>query len=322
LINRVEIQTASRLHFGLLGWGPGTSRQFGGVGLMVKHPGIGLTLERAETDSCRGVHSERALRVARDVVRRVGGPLVSQHFSVTVLHAPSEHVGLGTGTQLSLAVAKAVMCLIGRDDVHASELAGLCGRGLRSGIGIHGFDRGGLIVDGGHGASSAVPPLLAHRAMPLEWSILLAIPELPAGRHGSAELDAFRGAPTLADAQLDRMCRLVLLGILPAAAEADLPAFGEALTELQSLVGLMFAPAQGGGAFAHPMLEALAHKLRSAGFQGVGQSSWGPTLYAFTDRPAAEFSADLKVLEELFSLKPGALVWTGPSAQGAVRKVE
>ena len=68
---------------------------------------------------------------------------------VCVRHAPAEHVGLGVGTQLSLAVVRA-----------CPELAGLLIQGLpnspispaaaaRSGIGLHGFQHGGLIVDGG-----------------------------------------------------------------------------------------------------------------------------------------------------------------------------
>ena len=42
----LHIETPSRLHFGLLGWGHRTApREFGGVGLMVDRPGSRRYLE-------------------------------------------------------------------------------------------------------------------------------------------------------------------------------------------------------------------------------------------------------------------------------------
>ncbi len=77
----------------------------------------------------------------------------------------------------------------------------------------------------------------------------------------------------------EALCRLVLLGMLPALAEHDLAAFGEALYDFNRRVGEMFAPWQG-GLYAHPRSAELVKALRSAGVHGVGQSSWGPTVYA------------------------------------------
>ena len=42
-----RLTAPSRLHFGLLAWGPNAPRQFGGVGLMVDHPGLTITTEPA-----------------------------------------------------------------------------------------------------------------------------------------------------------------------------------------------------------------------------------------------------------------------------------
>ncbi len=112
---RLLVRTPGRLHFGLLGWGPGSLRQFGGLGLMIESPGIELTVEPAPT------------QVVQRTARRIGSNASSgssangcRHWASTprpvvirIVQAPPEHVGLGVGTQISLAIAAAVLRLAG-----------------------------------------------------------------------------------------------------------------------------------------------------------------------------------------------------------------
>ena len=67
---------------------------------------------------------------------------------------------------------------------------------------------------------------------------------------------------------------------LPAAAEDDLRSFGAAVTEVQSIAGDYFAPAQG-GRFTSPAVAAALASASEAGATGIGQSSWGPSGFAF-----------------------------------------
>ncbi|NIQ97303.1 MAG: GHMP kinase, partial [Desulfuromonadales bacterium] len=69
---------------------------------------------------------------------------------MTVEEAIPEHVGLGSGTQLGLAVAAAMTRLHGLE-LDSSELLRRLDRGLRSGIGIGAFRMGGVLLDGGIG---------------------------------------------------------------------------------------------------------------------------------------------------------------------------
>lgn len=316
---RARIKTPSRLHFGLLARGADAPRQFGGVGLMVDAPGLELVAEPSPTWRAEGPCSARILQVAERAARL--DPTLSPAF-FRVLHAPLEHVGLGSGTQLALAVAKALTTLVGRPAVPIAELARLAGRGLRSGIGLHGFASGGLIVDGGRGRPEGIPPQLARLDLPAAWSVLVVIPPLAAGLHGSAELRAFAELPPIPAAQTDQLCRLVLLGLLPAAAEADLPGFGAALEAIQHLIGRSFAPAQS-GPFAHPQLAELAARLRSEGLHGVGQSSWGPALYAFAEDPDDELKAWIAGdLQSRFAIDPVAVIWTTANRRGAEVKTD
>jgi beta-RFAP synthase len=316
-MTRLVLRTPSRLHFGLLSWGSKVPRQFGGVGLMVDAPGLELSAEAAETWRAVGPLASRALEIAV----RVAGRLESQGFpveaaSLVIRKAPPEHVGLGVGTQLGLGVARLLCELAGHPGPTVEELAELAGRGLRSGIGLHGFALGGLVVDGGRRGPEGIPPLLARLEFPKEWSVLLVIPRREPGLHGPREVQAFAGLPPWPETLTDRLCRLVLLGLLPAVVERDLSRFGEALEEIQRRVGQGFAPAQG-GTFARPELEAIVNGLRSEGLHGVGQSSWGPTLYGFSDAPTEDRLDLLGRLNDRFGLGPDEAFWTSASNRGA-----
>jgi len=70
---------------------------------MVDRPGVHVRLRRAERFEARGLHGERALRFAQACVQ--GWGLEKVGCAIEVLAAPRSHVGLGSGTQLALAVA-------------------------------------------------------------------------------------------------------------------------------------------------------------------------------------------------------------------------
>jgi len=316
-VTTITVRAPSRLHFGLLAWGPEAPRQFGGVGLMVASPGLEISAEPAGAWGAEGPLADRALRFAG----RVAGLLADAGAAPPALYfrvrrAPPEHAGLGTGTQLGLAVARILSAAVGRPDARAPELAGLAGRGLRSGIGLHGSDLGGLVVDGGRRGAEGIPPLLAHLEFPADWDVLVVIPGLGPGLHGPDEVRAFAALPPIAESLTDRLCRLVLLGLLPAVAERDLPRFGEALTELQQCVGRAFAPAQG-GPYARPELQAVVDFLRAEGLHGVGQSSWGPTLYGFGRLESDRRESISGRLRSRFALGEGSIVWTRAAAGGS-----
>ncbi|MDR3632643.1 MAG: beta-RFAP synthase [Isosphaeraceae bacterium] len=307
----LRVQTPSRLHFGLLGWGPDSVRQFGGVGLMIEDPGIRLIARPAQAWSAEGPLADRVLRVAHALAAQLPTPPVA--FLVET--APGEHLGLGVGTQVSLAVAQAILALAGEPAPSLETLARLTGRGLRSGIGLHGFRHGGFIVDGGRGAVGGIPPLLARLPFPAEWSVLVVTPGRGPGLHGTEEASAFAKLPAIPQRVTDRLCRSVLLGIMPALIEHDLEAFGRSLTELQEEVGLCFAPAQGGRLASARSAEIVAD-LRRSGLHGVGQSSWGPTLYGFSIAPQTVRERVAEELKARFSLAPGSVRWTKGSQVG------
>lgn len=311
---RLTIRTGSRLHFGLLGWGPHLRRQFGGVGLMVDDPSLEISAVPADRFEAVGPLADRVGPLLERIAARWEGPAPPRPIRVEVLRAPDEHVGFGVGTQISLAVARLVLEASGVESSSAERLAGLSGRGRRSGVGLHGFVHGGLIVDAGHASADDLPPLVSRLEFPADWSVLIVRPPAPPGRHGGDEITAFADLPPVPETVSGRLCRLVLLDLLGAVATRDLPAFGEALAAVQREVGAAFAPAQGGGVYASPESEALVAELGRLGLFGAGQSSWGPSLYAFGILADDEKQA----IAARLGLPRGAVFWTHARNHGAI----
>jgi beta-ribofuranosylaminobenzene 5'-phosphate synthase len=284
----IRLRTGSRLHLGLLSV-PGLEgeqwpalRRFGGVGLMIDEPAVQVAVEPADQWRAEGPSSERALDAAIRAKEGISEER-SRSLLVRVESSPEEHIGLGTGTQVALAAAMAARAQFGAlaDPV---RLAADIGRGLRSGLGVHGFAQGGFLVDGGKGPGAAVAALVGRHDFPSDWRILLATPRNERGLAGAAERDAFaRLARQAAETdKAEMLCRLVLLGVLPALIERDLPAFGEAVFEFNRRAGSLFEETQR-GEYRSPAVADLVAMLRGLGIPGVGQSSWGPTIFAIGD---------------------------------------
>jgi beta-RFAP synthase len=280
----IRVRASSRLHFGLLKV-PSASdalpneRFFGGAGLMIEDPGIDLTVAPAEEWSAVGQGAERALAFARQVAHALPGA-TPQPLRILLRHCAPEHQGLGTGTQLGLAVARAVTAFH-EANLSAVELAHLVGRGKRSAVGIHGFAAGGFLVEAGKRATEGIAPLALRLAFPEAWRIVLVLPPLTAGLHGAAERAAFDEIHCARwdDSLTDRLCRLLVLSLIPALKEGDCEEFGEALHEFNARAGEPFAALQG-GTYSHSLVAELIASLRREGVHGVGQSSWGPAVFA------------------------------------------
>ena len=272
---RVDVSVPARLHLGLLDLDGGLGRRFGSLGITLDAPRTKLSLTPAIETMVTGPDGERAVRYLAAVCAHFG---LDDAFRLEIEAAIPAHNGLGSGTQLALAVGVA-LCRLAGIAAAPGEIAGLLDRGARSGIGVGAFEQGGVLLDGGKGAADAVPPILSRLAFPEDWRVLLIYDRGARGLHGAAETAAFRDLPPPSAETCGHLCRLVLLAALPALAEGDLLRFGAAVTELQRIIGDHFAPAQG-GRFTSPKVAGVLSWLAAEGAPGIGQSSWGPTGFA------------------------------------------
>jgi beta-RFAP synthase len=198
------------------------------------------------------------------------------------------------------------------------------GRGRRSAIGTWTFALGGFIVEGGRRPGSPqLAPLLARYELPESWRCVVAVPDGGPGLSGEAEAAAFDQLPAPAEREVERVAHLVLMQLLPALVEGELESFGAALTDVQRLTGAWFAPQQG-GVFAPGPSALLVRRMAEWGAAGVGQSSWGPSVYGLAGsveasrelaaRAAALLGTGGRVYEGGFA-RSGARVWRAEGAE-------
>jgi beta-RFAP synthase len=278
----IRIVAPARLHLGFLDLNGAIGRRYGSIGLAVDRPATDLTLTQAPEFDARGPESARALELLQKFAEDQPGSA----YAVEVHEAIPAHAGLGSGTQLALAIGAAMAKLKGHR-LSAAELAANGGRGARSGIGIAAFEQGGFIVDGGKGSTDAAPPLTLRTEFPEDWRIMLILDQRFAGVSGEAETTAFSDLPEFPESSAARICHLVLMKLVPGLKETNIDAFGSALTEIQQIVGSYFAAKQGGSMWTSEAVGRLASCMREKGATGIGQSSWGPTGFAFVDSAKA-----------------------------------
>ena len=88
--------------------------------------------------------------------------------------------------------------------------------------------------------------------------------------------------------------------LVPAAATADFSAFAVSLYRYGYVAGQLFAARQG-GPYHGPILTDLVEQIRGWGYAGVGQSSWGPTLFVATASDAEATALVARLREQDFS---------------------
>jgi beta-ribofuranosylaminobenzene 5'-phosphate synthase len=289
----VRIEAPARLHFGMLDLRGSLGRRFGGIGAGVFDPSLVIEVERAGSVEAEGAEANRAGEFARRYLDSQG---MRDGARIVIRHAIPEHAGLGSGTQLALAIARGIAELYGRP-TRADALATAVGRARRSAIGTWLFEGGGFVVEGGRReGTERIAPLLARLPVPESWRCVVALPSTGEGVSGESELQAFRELPPPPLREVEHVAHLVLMSLLPALVEGDLEAFGAAISAIQQINGNWFAPAQG-GTFASGASTELINMMRMWGAAGVGQSSWGPSVYAITegDDRAAELASRIRV---------------------------
>jgi len=316
----VRVSTGARIHFGFRNLSLAHERLYGALGVALAAPETVVRVERADRVEA---DDREAATYARRAVEHLGVP----GARVAVERALPRHVGLGSGTQLALAVYAGVARAY-HVAPSVREAAPALDRGGRSGVGVATFESGGFTIDAGHPAELfttdrpprgkwAVPGVVARHDLPRDWRFVLAIPDVPPGRSGDAEDASMRAAVRSADPDVaDEIDELVLDRLLPALVDGDRGRFGHAVAELGRLNGVWYAHEQG-GVYRPPVGAVVETLSASPAVSGAGQSSWGPTVYAVTDAShAAEARASAEAALESTNLDGDVLV-VEPRNEGA-----
>ena len=283
MISSVSVIAPARLHMGFLDLSGSLGRQFGSIGVALNEPVTQLVISASDKKYIENKSVSKYLTIFCKAFD------VSDALNIAIVETIPEHIGLGSGTQMALAVGAGLNAFY---DLKLSvrDIAAVMDRGLRSGIGIGVFEQGGFVVDGGRGENTITPPMLAHFDVPENWRFILVFDKRGQGLHGQQEIQAFKTLPPFPRSEVERLSYLLLMQALPAIAEKDLARFGDVITELQRAVGEHFSPAQGGIFSSGDVAESMSW-LANRGAVAVGQTSWGPTGFCLVEN--AEIAENL-----------------------------
>ena len=283
MISSVSVIAPARLHMGFLDLSGSLGRQFGSIGVALNEPVTQLVISASDKKYIENKSVSKYLTIFCKAFD------VSDALNIAIVETIPEHIGLGSGTQMALAVGVGLNAFY---DLKLSvrDIAAVMDRGLRSGIGIGVFEQGGFVVDGGRGKNTITPPMLAHFDVPENWRFILVFDKRGQGLHGQQEIQAFKTLPPFPRSEVERLSYLLLMQALPAIAEKDLARFGDVITELQRAVGEHFSPAQGGIFSSGDVAESM-NWLANRGAVAVGQTSWGPTGFCLVEN--AEIAENL-----------------------------
>ncbi len=286
----VRIVAPCRLHFGLLHvpiagfdhWPDGRPvRKFGGLGVMIDEPNVVVEIG---SRSGGNAHARANAFLQSIAIQRPEYRERVERLSLWA-ESPSEHIGLGVGTALGMAVARA-NCTALHLELPYCELAHLVGRGQRSGIGVHGFESGGFLFDEGKLHDCDLPTIHERLTFPANWLIVLLPSQESSNWHGDRERSAFQRHRSVREVQATTERLHSLAEHVHTALRAnDFDAFSRTISEFNRVAGEPFARDQG-GTYASAAISDVIQTVRDWGYAGVGQSSWGPTVFAFAENDA------------------------------------
>ncbi|MDE2456135.1 MAG: beta-ribofuranosylaminobenzene 5'-phosphate synthase, partial [Burkholderiales bacterium] len=145
----VAVRAPGRLHLGFLDPSATLGRRFGSLGLVIEGFETELELGPAAADedllvadgAAGALELDRVAAHLHRLRERFARP---QPLMLRLRRVLPAHAGLGSGTQLALALGSAFARWHGIE-ASSAQIAACLGRGRRSGIGIAGFDHGGLL---------------------------------------------------------------------------------------------------------------------------------------------------------------------------------
>jgi len=297
----VEVSSPARIHIALSDLARATGRAYGGTGFAVGHRSIRVRVSTGPTKiSGVGLDAAGRAQVLR-LLNRLTSVSGGLEIEANITGIPKQHSGLGVKTALLLSI------IAGFNRLHSMrwsvpDMQKLAHRGGASGIGLHTFFEGGLVVDAGHPQeevsellpSSAqvpagIPMRLARYELPTAWHVCLLS---PAGHttSGEDEIAFFRRHTPIPAEEAFETIALTVHGVVPAFLDRSLGALATALRRLHEIgfKALEVAAQQ-------PNVRELLTQLQREGF-AAGMSSLGPTIYALLhvdDQPAGTRLAEI-----------------------------
>ena len=328
---KIRITTPCRIHLSLIDENGYTGRVDGGFGLCLDRPNV--VFEATNNAEEFKIEAHKYYRESIEVINEQASKIFkafnisNKNFHFSLKRYYPSHVGLGSKTQLSLAIATAITQLKNIKTITTRDLTKLVGRGGTSGIGWRGFEGGGFILDAGHdfgkgkeketflpsSASKNADPALTILRYPIpeHWRFVLVIPNVKKGAYGDEEVSIFQSHAPIPKEEVNEVSHQILMKIIPGIVKNDLKCFGEGLKRVQSIgfkrveIGLQ-----------HKVVKDLLNFFEHHGLKAYGMSSFGPSVVGIIESDS-EAEALLKELQKSQKNSGGHIYICKPNNYGA-----
>lgn len=290
---KIRITTPCRIHLSLIDENGYTGRVDGGIGLMLDRPNV--IFEATNNAEEFKIEAHKYYRESIEVINEQASKIFkafninNKNFHFNLKRYFPSHVGLGSKTQLSLAIAVAITKLKNVNDTSLKNLTRLVNRGGTSGIGWRGFEKGGFIVDAGHefgkgkeketflpsSASKKANPALTILRYPIpeHWRFVLVIPNVKKGAYGDEEISIFQSHAPIPKVEVNEVSHQILMKIVPGIIKEDLECFGAGLKRIQS-IGFKKIEIS----LQHEIVKKTLAFFEEYGVKAYGMSSFGPSV--------------------------------------------
>ena len=135
------ITSPSRLHLGFYGFDDIYGYKYGSMGLAINSNKTVISVKQSKK-----LISDLPNKYMSPILKFLDSMRIQSRFEINTISKPLSHVGLGSGSQLSLSLGTA-LCKFLNLKMSVDEIAQIYNRGQRSGTGISIFKNGGFVVD-------------------------------------------------------------------------------------------------------------------------------------------------------------------------------
>ncbi len=271
---KLVISSPARLHLGFFGIDNTYGYSYGSMGLAVNSHKVSMEISKSQKfDSDLPKKYSTIIRNYLKLIKK------KDNIKIFLDKRIQGHIGLGSGTQTALCLGKGISELL-KLNLTIEEIAHIFKRGVRSGIGIGVFKKGGFIIDGCK-EKDYPPQILVRKKFPNKWKIILISDKNLKGVFGKNEKEFFRTNENK-NKHFSELSQIALRGILPSILYEDFQNFARAVSDFQKETSYFYQKKQE-GIFSSIHISKIAKYLSKSKEFGIGQSSWGPISYIFTE---------------------------------------
>ena len=327
----LRITTPCRIHLSLIDENGYTGRVDGGIGVMLDRPNV--VFEASNNAEEFKIEAHKYYRESIEVINEIAFKVFktfnisNKNFHFNLKRYYPSHIGLGSKTQLSLAIATAITKLKNISNLTTTQLTKLVERGGTSGIGWRGFEAGGFILDGGHdfgygkeketflpsSASNLANPALTlfRHNIPQNWRFVLVIPSVKKGAYGDEEVRVFQNYAPIPRNEVNEVSHQIIMKIIPSLINNDLSGFGEGLKRIQS-IGFKKIEIN----LQHQLVKDLLNFFEEYGLKAYGMSSFGPSVIGIVESDSEAVDL-LKTIQKNRQNRGGHIYICKPNNKGA-----